>query len=369
MAMIRSLLQMRPCFVALLLLTSACGGDDDKKTEPNDVEENEGGAPSVVVITSPPALSPEDCAPAISEITLSQPEGAGVWGGLVLLEFAVDGTNLQSFDVQAFDPSLGAWTNNYVSTQASGQRDDGTYFLAVTPYFSEDNKDKELKLRVRPSQDGCPDAEWTETEAFTAGDPLVGTSWQTKIPAALFSGQLTLQRQSIPAGATLPSSRVRFGDATLSIVFGKKGSFDEVVRVPLSTEADLPYDGCTLSLTFSGTYSLLIRQQYGGMMLAISEQTLSSFKGTTCDLPAVEEMDIANMDAMTPPVRLSAYTQNVSINYLPTLYADPGVPTWQNNQFGQLFQELPNFLSYVTADESGSVNGYVYPQDMNFERL
>jgi hypothetical protein len=371
MAISLSLLRSRPLFVSLALLASACGGDDDKdKAEPAEqpAEENEAGAPAVAP-SYPPALSPEDCSTATSEITLSQPDGAAVWGGLVLLEFTVDGAKLDSFDVQAFDPSLGAWTNNYVGTQATGQREDGSYFIAVSPYFSDDSKDKEMKLRVRPSQQGCPDADWTETETFTAGDPLVGTSWQAQIPAALFSGQFELQRQSIPAGDVLPSSPLTLGDATVSVVFGKKGSFDEVVRVPLSTDADVPYDGCLLSLTFSGTYSLILRQQYGGMTLAISQQTLSSFKGTTCDLPAVDEMGFANMDPMAQPMRLSAYTQNVSINYLPTLYAEPAAPIWQNNSFGQVFQQLPDFLTYVTAKESGSVSGYVYPQDVSFERL
>ncbi|HXK20375.1 MAG TPA: hypothetical protein VNG33_21345 [Polyangiaceae bacterium] len=68
-------------------------------------------------------------------------------------------------------------------------------------------------------------------------------------------------------------------------------------------------------------------------------------------------------------LRINAYTrQGVSINYLPTLYTTPGAPIWEDNGFGQLFQQLPQFLSYEAAAESGSVNGYVYPQDISFVR-
>ena len=330
------------------------------------VEEGEAGAPAFPP-SYPPALSPEDCAKSTSKVTLSQPPGAAVWGGLVLLEFEVEGGKVDTFDVQTFDPSLAAWTNFYVGTQAMGQRDDGSYFMAVSPYFSEADKDQEHKLRIRPRQQGCPDADWTETDTFTAGDPLLGTTWKAEIPAALFSGQFMVQRALVVPDDTVNiTPELRLGDATISMTFGKKGAFTETISVPLATETDAPFDGCTLAFTFSGTYQLILRQGYGGLMLAISDQTLTSFKGTTCTFPKIADMAFAAVDFK---VRINAYTrQGISINYLPTLYATPGAPIWEDNGFGQLFQQLPQFLGYTTAKETGSVSGYVYPQDISFEQ-
>ena len=349
--------------LVLLSLVPACGGDDDKK-QPIIVEVGEAGAPAFPP-TYPPALGPEDCAKTTSAVTLSQPEGADVWGGLVLLDFTVEGAKVSSFDLQAFDPALMAWSNNYLS-QSNGQHEDGSYFMAVTPYFSDANKDKELKLRIRPSQQGCPEADWTETDTFSAGDPLLGTRWQAQVPATIFSGQFSLQRTAIPNDMALPEVPVVLGAATLSLEFGKKGVFTESVSVPLGSEPDAPLNGCKLNLTFTGTYQLIVRQQYGGLMLAISEQTLTDFAATKCAFPKVEEMALAAKDSM---LKISAYTrQGVSINYMPTLYAEPGAPIWEDGGFGQVFQQLPQFLNYVTPTEMGTVNGYVYPQDLSFER-
>ena len=355
--------RIRSLAVLFALLAFACGSDNNKVQAEDD--DNAGGAPAATP-SYPPALGPEDCATTTSKIKLSQPDGAAVWGGLVLLEFSVDGAKVDSFDVQVFDPSLAAWTNYYLNTQAFGQRDDGSYFLAVVPYFSDANKDQELKLRVRPTQQGCPEADWTETTTFSAGDPLVGTTWKAEIPGTGFSGQLNVQRTPIPNDAPLPSTRLTLGDVSLEVDFGKKGALTEVLTVPLSAKKDEPFDGCTISLTFSGTYEVSLRQQYGGVTVAVSEQTLTSIDGTTCDFPAVKDMLISSVDF---DLRLSAYTQQgASINYLPTLYVEPGAPTWQNSSFGQVFQQLSQFLAYTSATEAGNVDGFLYPQDLMLER-
>ncbi len=349
--------------MSLAFLACACGDDDKQAVVTND--ENEGGAPAVAP-TFPPALGPEDCATTTSAISLSQPDGAAVWGGLALLDFEVEGGKVDQFDVQAFDPSLAAWTSFYTNVEAQGQREDGGYFLAVSPYFSEANKALELKLRVRPTQQGCPDADWTETSSFGAGDPLVGTQWTAQIAAVDFFGEFNVQRSSIPNVTTLPASPLTFGDATLSVDFGKKGVFTQVVTVPLSTEPDAPYDGCTLSLTFSGTYQVSLRAQYGGVRLAISEQALTSIKGTACDFPAVEDMTLSADDF---DQRVNAYTQQgISIDYLPTLFTDPTSPLWQNSNFAEIFRQLPSFLGYATPTESGNVNGYTNVQELILER-
>lgn len=346
--------------LSLALLACACGGDDDKKVEATG-DGNEGGEPALPP-SYPPAIGPEDCATTTSKITLTQPEGAAVWGGLVVLEFEVEGAKPSNFTVQLFDPSLGAWINYYVNQEAYGQRDDGSYFMAVSPYFSEANKDQELKLRVRPSQSGCPEADWTETSSFTAGNPLVGTKWLGELSSGDFSQQLTVQRDPLDSEALASSSRLILGDATVSLDFGKKGVLTEVVTVALSSKKDEPYDGCTLSLTFSGTYDVTVRQQYSGLRLALSERALVDTKGTTCDFPTLPFMALSAVDA---DVRLNAYTQqSISIDYLPLLFAEPGPPVWRNSNFGQVFQELPSFLGYETTGELGIVNGYANVQEM-----
>lgn len=346
--------------MSLALLACACGGDDDKKVEATG-DGNEGGEPALPP-SFPPAIGPEDCAATTSKITLTQPEGAAVWGGLVLLEFEVEGARPSSFSVQLFDPSLGGWTNYYVGQEAFGQRDDGSYFMAVSPYFSDANKDQELKLRVRPSQSGCPEADWTETAAFGAGDPLVGTQWLGELSSGDFSQQLTVERDPVDAEAMQTSTPLTFGDATVSLDFGKKGVLTEVVTVALSTKKAEPYDGCTLSLTFSGTYEVTVRQQYGGPRLSLSERMLVDTAGTTCAFPTLPVMAISAEDF---DLRLNAYTQQgLSIDYLPLLFAEPGLPVWQNSNFGQVFQQLPNFLGYETPKERGYVSGYANVQDL-----
>lgn len=343
----------------------ACGGDDDKKTTAPVEEENDGGAPALPP-SYPPALSPEDCVDKVTDLSLSQPEGAAVWGGLVMLDFKAEGSQLETFDLQVFDPALGAWTNYYLNVQAQGQREDGTYFMAVSPYYSEANKDLELKLRVRPSQSGCPDGTWTESEPFTAGDPLVGTKWSAEVPSSSLSGNLYLNRNAVPGGASLGQSRLSVGDSTIVVDFGKKGAFTETVTIPIASEADAPWNGCSLGLVFSGSYTVKLRPQYGGVAVNVSDLTLTSFENTTCDLPLLEELAFSQQDA--EPIFLPASNQQVGVSYLPVIYREPEAPLWQNSGFGQVFQQLPQLLNYATETETGTGNGYIYVQDLTFTR-
>jgi hypothetical protein len=340
----------------------ACGGDDEPDTIV--IEHSDAGAPSFPP-SYPPALGPEDCAVSTSEVSLTQPEGAAVWGGLVLLEFDVEGGKVDGFDVQAYDPALGGWSTTYVRQEVAGQRDDGSYFFALRPTFSAPNRDAELKLRIRPTQSGCPDAEWTETDAFTAGDPISETAWEGTVPSELFSSSYTVQRSTVPDGTPLPTTTVALGDVTLSVDFGEKGVVTQELTVPLLAAEDEPFHDCTLVLNFEGTYAPLLRHGYEGFTLALSEQRLVGWEGTTCTFPALA--DLTELTDETT-VRLDAYTQGVDINYLPLLYSEPSAPLWQNHNFSQIFSRLTQVLTYVSADETGSMNGYVYPQELVLEK-
>lgn len=349
-----SLLSVGACCVALL--TVACGDDNNDGDRARD-DESTGGASDDV--GPEPALVRTDCALGTSALRLSQPKGADVWGGLVVAEFEVEGAKVRNFDIQVFDPALDAWVNSYVETGASGQRDDGSYFVAVRPAYNEANRDSELKLRLRPVQDGCPNAEWSESEGFVAGDPIASTSWSADIVPELVSGNIFLQRSAVPGGDSLPGLKVELKSASLQVEIGAKGEISETLTAELATEEGEPLDGCTVSLTYSGTYQLLMRN-YGGLTLAISDQTLTSTEGTTCELPTVEELALSGEDFELP---LTGFSQQVNIDYEQTLWTKPGVPVWTGG-FAHVFDVLPAALSYVTDTETGVSSGYMSPQEL-----
>lgn len=340
-----------------LALASLGCSDDDTSSQP---AANDGGADSSELPV--PALGPEDCATGTSKLELSQPAGADVWGGLVLVEFEVAGAKTRNFDIQIFDPALGAWLNSYVESSSSGQREDGSYFLAVRPSYSEANKNEELKLRVRPTQDGCPNAEWTESESFVAGDPVAGTSWSARIPSEFFNGSIDVTRSALPEGS-LGSVRVRLGDAKLDVELDGKGQLTQRLTAPLEVAPGEPFEGCTLSLTFGGAYELLLRS-YGGLTLLVSPQELLSTEGTTCDFPSLDELAFSAEDFDVP---LGAFSQFVNVDYQPTLYVEPGPPVWLNG-FGHIFDVLPQYLSYATTEELGHAQGYVSAQELMLVR-
>jgi hypothetical protein len=351
------LLRTSVCCLALANVVG-CGEDDDKPAV--DADDNEGGAASIHIPA--PALGKDDCAVTTSKLELSQPEGADVWGGLVVVEFEVEGAKTRSFDIQIFDPTLDAWVNSYVEVGSSGQREDGSYFLAVRPTYNDANKNEELKLRVRPTQEGCPNAEWTESEGFTARDPVAGTSWSAELPSEFLTGSIIVQRTALP-DMPLPPVELALGDATLAVEFGTKGELTQHVTIPLDAEKGEPYAGCTLSLTFSGTYDLVLRS-WGGLTLVTSEQALTSTEGTTCELPSLDEMALS-ADAFDLP--LSGTTVSVNIDYQPTLLVTPGAPVWRDG-FGQVFQVIPQYLGYETSEEIGNASGFLQPQELTLVR-
>jgi hypothetical protein len=346
-----SLLRLGAC--GLTLLAIGCGGGDDDADE-RARDDNTGGASD----SPEPALTRDDCASKTSEIRLSQPDGANVWGGLVMAEFEVEGAKTRDFGIQIFDPSLQAWVNAYADYNGIGQREDGTYFLAVRPTYNDANKDEELRLRIRPAQDGCPNGEWTESEPFVAGNPVVSTSWNAEISGTMLNGGIDLVRTPISADPP-QSMHVKVSSATLRVEFGKKNEVSETLTAELEAEEGMPFDGCTLSLTFSGTYDLLLRQ-YGSITLAVSEQKLTSSEGSSCTLPSVEELALSDEMFDLP---LSAFSQQVNIDYQPTLWAEPGAPFWQSG-FARIFDVLPQYLGYLTETERGTSSGYVSAQEL-----
>lgn len=353
MSSMTSLLRLGACCFTLLAI--GCGGSDDDDDDDRLRDENTGGASD----SPEPALTRDDCATKTSELRLSQPAGANVWGGLVVAEFEVEGAKTRDFAMQLYDPALQAWINTYADYNGIGQREDGTYFVAVRPTYNEANRNEELRLRIRPMQEGCPNGEWTESEPFVAGDPVASTSWNAEIPGTMFNGGIDVQRSQIMGEPMQQSMRVQLTSATLRVEFGKKGEVSETVTAELETEEGLPFDGCTLSLTFSGTYELLMRA-YGGIMLVMSEQTLTSTEGSSCTLPSVEELALSG-DMFDLP--LSAFSQSVNVDYQPTLWAKPGAPVWQGG-FGHVFEVLPQYLGYTTETELGVSSGYVSPQEL-----
>jgi len=342
----------------LALFGVACGGSDDKddKQAVQPVPEK--------TETFPPALGPEDCVSSVTDLTLSQPQGADVWGGLTLLEFTAAGGLLDDFHVQRFDPATDAWLNSYLGSYYSGQREDGTYFLAVGFVPNDASKDEPYKLRVRPMQQGCPEATWTESETFRMGNPLEGTSWSAQIPGALANGTISISRTVDPltAPAQLP---LRVGNVGATLTFAKGGAFTQVITVPLESEKGAPYDGCTLALTFEGTWELTLKLQNGQMSLFVSKLTLTSTEGTTCAFPKVAQMALSAEDF---ELSWEGFGQNVAVDYTPTLYAVPGAPSWQYTSFLQVLGSLGQLLDYNSVTEIGVGQGGVYFNQSAFER-
>jgi len=344
------------------VLACACG-DDNQAAATGD--STDGGAPAVAE-AFPPALGPEDCLASTSEITISQPEGGEVWGGLIILEFEVEGGKVDSFEIQAWDAATEVWRSGNVYAQYSGQREDGSYLMAVAPELNDANKDEEIRLRIRPSQAGCPDGDWTETEAVTQGDPLIGTSWSGEVSDLFLNANLYIERTPVVVEEVPSTSELHFADAvSFSVDFGADGVLSQAFTVPLASAEGEPYDGCTLTFMFEGQYEVYFRRGYNGLVVAVSERELTSIEGDGCAFPTVEEMAISGEDVL---MTLDGYVENVSINYLPLLHAEPGAPVWSNNSFGRFFDVLPQALRYSTDAESGYANGYVYTSDFQMER-
>lgn len=344
--------------LTLPLAAFGCGESDDKDPVQPVPEKTE---------TFPPALGPEDCVPAVTDLTLSQPAGADVWGGLTVLEFnALNATGalLDNFHVQRFDPAADAWLNGYVGNYYSGQREDGTYFLAVGFVPNDSSKDEQFRLRVRPVQQGCPEAMWTESKAFTMGNPIEGTSWSTQVPAALVNGSLNVVRT---VGPLLPMEQVplRVGDVGATLTFAKGGAFTQLITVPLESEKGAAYDGCTLALTFEGTWELSLKAQNGQMSVFVSQLALSSTEGTVCAFPKLADMALSGTDfAMS----WEGFAQNVSVDYTASLYADPGAPAWSYTNFLQILVSLGQLLHYNSVTEVGVGQGGVYFSQATFEK-
>jgi hypothetical protein len=156
----------------------------------------------------------------------------------------------------------------------------------------------------------------------------------------------------------LPSTRVTLTGATLNVAFGPQGALTQRLTVPLQADAGAPYEDCTLSLTFTGTYELTLRS-YGNLSIVLSPQELTSYEGTTCSFPNVDELLLTGKDF---DGTMAGYVQFLNVDYSPTVYVTPGSPTWQG-AFTRVFEQLARYMNYETDEERGDASGNVSPQD------
>jgi hypothetical protein len=357
--------------LGLGLLPLACGSDDDE--QPAGTDHTSAGAPATPV-SYPPALGPEDCASTVTDLKLSQPAGADVWGGLTLLEFQVAGAGSRNFEIEAFDPDTGAWLNQYVGYAYSGQRTDGTYLLGVNLYPTEASQDADQRVRVRPTQQGCPEADWVESDAFKLVSPFEGTSWAGTIPGNHFTGEMHI------VGSYLNEDvRLHLGDTAVSANFADDGTFSQTFTAPLQTSKGAPFQGCTLSLTFEGTWRYELGGFGNGQQLQIADVTLTSTKGSKCTYPALADMDI-NQEGFK--LELGDGTYYPRIDYVPTLAIKPGAPAWSTEIFNGIVQQLGQLLGHTVPSQmddggagaagpvgdSGNAQGQFNATDVSLEK-
>jgi hypothetical protein len=327
----------------------ACGDDDAQRVVV--VVEGAGGEAAEPF---PPALGPEDCVTAVTELEVSQPIGADVWGGITLLEFQVEGANLRSFEAQAFDSDAGVWTNQYLPTTFSGQREDGTYVLGVSISPSEANQDADQWLRVRPVQDGCPPAEWVESDTFTLGSPVLGVSWHGSLPIEQFNSSLV-----VDPSAYLSMS---VSAAELDVTFGDDGAFSETLALTFSTEEAGPFDACTIAFTFEGSW----RHEpanYSGGMVYLSPLVLSGIDGSDCKGgPAPASLRVSDPEEAAQ-FKLAPAVYYLNVDYLPTLSSTPGAPIWRTSFGRDILYQLPQLLAYEQPSQ-GAGGAPAYDQVM-----
>lgn len=325
--------------LSLGLCAFACGDDGEQKV----VVVHEGGGGEAAE-PFPPALGPEDCVTAVTELELSQPSFADVWGGITLLEFQVEGAKLRNFEAQAFDPDTGVWNNQYLPTPFSGQREDGTYVLGVSLSPSEANQDADQRLRVRPLQDGCPPADWVESDTFTLGSPILGASWHASIPVEQFSSSLAVDQSS-----WLPMS---VSAAELDVTFGDDGAFSETLALTFSTEEAGPFDDCTIAFTFEGSW----RHEpanYSGGTVHLSRLQLAGTEGSDCKAgPSLDSLRISDPEVAAERT-LGPSTQYLNVDYLPTLSSTPGAPTWRTSLARDILYQVPQLLAYEQPSQGG----------------
>ena len=124
-----------------------------------------------------------------------------------------------------------------------------------------------------------------------------------------------------------------------------------------------PYEDCTLSFTFTGTYELTLRS-YGNLSITLLRQELTSCEATTCAFPSLEELLLAGEDF---DGTIGGYVQYLNVDYTAAAHVTPGSPTWQG-AFTRVSEQLARYMSYATDEEPGDASGNVNPQDFILTR-
>jgi hypothetical protein len=324
---------------------AACGGDDD------DGPANAGPGP---------ALTPAQCPAAPSDVSLD--ELAPVWGGLIVVNATVASGTPDAFDIEVFDPTIAAWSRVYGN---AWQREDGRYAFSVTPSVTEYNKDATFKVRLRARLNGCPPSSWAEGPSYTLSDPLTGTTWVATWDAGAVSGEINVTRYDPMNEVSLETTYPRFdGSLVHTVTFAEDGAFDETYEFTLAgRDAGEPFDGCSFALRYTGTWSYYYERY--GINVLVSERVPAenAADGSECAAPAPSALAI-NDETRSADLRLSGMVMGTGADYSALLHAPDGPIRMESYQLASALQN-PRFLfglSYETAEESGSVSGYLGPQ-------
>jgi hypothetical protein len=331
-----------------ILIAAGCGAPADADPAPD------GAAP---VSQAPAALA--DAGAAACPAT---PTGvvlrkiAPVWGGLVVVEARVPDGVVDQFDVALFDPSVGAWVTIYPA-QAS-HRADGTFQLELRPQVNDASFTGNWKARLRARLLGCAPSAWAESDAFTLGNPLAGTTWVARTDPSQVA---TSFQVNLPGGSYTITS---ISGIVHQVSFAAGGALGERWSYDIKTNAPgAPYDGCHIDLAYAGAWKL--QAQYGALQLLLSDRrpVVGGDVGTICGNPSRTSFYYEQPQTIARLVGV-----NVAFNpdYQPLTYTTPGPVRWNS---GALFGSMVNTLVDLSVPGSSlSVTGGLSTFDASYVR-
>jgi len=284
---------------------------------------------------------------------------APFWNGLYTMSAKVPGGAPDNLEVSVLDATQDAWQE---VGQGTWQNADGTYVVQFQPRITDQNKGSEFKVRVRSRLQGCAPSGWADAGSFTPTDPFSDTVWVGNWDAAQLSGALTVNRTDLTgASALTPSAPSIDGAVTHTVSFNADGTLAEDFALSLaSAEKSDPFAGCTLNVHYTGTWSWQLRGANMNIILSARVPADHALKGSDCAFPAPGELLLAdpkqNASLVLPP---SLLTPNV--DYSGLLSTPPAPVVLDNSQLPADLAVMLSELSYASATESGSVNGYISP--------
>lgn len=316
-----------------LLLSAGCSSDDD---DPAAVQ---------------PALGPEDCPSAPESLQLLPI--APFWGGFVVITAGVSQGYVDQLEAEYLDPASNTWISAYAEQR---ETPDGRFWVSVSPSVNAGNKDKSFRIRLRSRLDGCAPSSWTETESFSLGDPIAGTTWQSQWPPTIMNGSVVLSRNV--AGAADQFEYQFVNGVTHTAQFEADGTFKERYQFELTTPTEgAPFNGCSLSLNYVGNWQITFGRYESSVQISARAPASEASEGSTCTSPLPETWDLVRSEAAVP---LNAISLPLSFDLTEFLYAEDPVMRWDATNLSGNFSGALSHLRYESGEEFGIFTSWPY---------